>query len=118
MNTTLSCNESLKHAGLSWEEAIRLDAVTEEHILEMQEIIINQEGIIEDLETRIQDTERLLNSFDFVTVDILLDSLGHTVTGKDMDTLVALTKIINNYKLRTHNEQNILDNNYSIISTW
>ena len=42
-------NSHLKHAGLSWEEAIRLDAVTQEHILEMQEIIINQEGIIEDL---------------------------------------------------------------------
>ena len=47
-------NNTLKHAGLSWEEAIRLDAVTEEHILEMQEIIINQEGIIEDLETRVE----------------------------------------------------------------
>lgn len=55
-------NNSLKHAGekklsfssLSWDEAIRLDAVTEEHILEMQEIIINQEGIIEDLETRVE----------------------------------------------------------------
>ena len=54
MNNTLSSNVTLKHAGLSWEEAIRLDAVTEEHILEMQEIIINQEGIIEDLETRVE----------------------------------------------------------------
>ena len=47
-------NKSLQHAGLSWDEAIRLDAVTAEHILEMQEIIINQEGIIEDLETRVE----------------------------------------------------------------
>ena len=55
-------NDSLKHAGekklsfssLSWEEAIRLDAVTEEHVLHMQNIIINQEGIIDDLETRVR----------------------------------------------------------------
>ena len=45
---------NLKHAGLSWEEAIRLDAVTEEHVLHMQNIIINQEGIIDDLETRVR----------------------------------------------------------------
>lgn len=51
-------NHSLKHAGLSWEEAIRLDAVTEDHILEMQEIIINQEGIIEDLETELLNFEQ------------------------------------------------------------
>lgn len=51
-------NNSLKHAGLSWDEAIRLDAVTEEHILEMQEIIINQEGIIEDLETELLNFEQ------------------------------------------------------------
>ena len=43
-------NNTLKHAGLSWEEAIRLDAVTEEHVLEMQEIIIDQEETITDLE--------------------------------------------------------------------
>lgn len=66
-------NHSLKHAGLSWEEAIRLDAVTEEHILEMQEIIINQEGIIDDLETRVQDTDRLLGSLD---VTMMLDNLN------------------------------------------
>ena len=66
-------NNSLKHAGLSWDEAIRCEAVTEEHIFEMQEIIINQEGIIDDLETRVQDTERLLNSLD---VDMMLDNLN------------------------------------------
>ena len=44
-------NDSLKHAGekklsfssLSWDEAIRCEAVTEEHIFEMQDIIIEQE---------------------------------------------------------------------------
>ena len=74
-------NKSLQHAGekklsfssLSWEEAIRLDAVTEEHVLHMQNIIINQEGIIDDLETRVQDTERLLDSLD---VDMMLDILN------------------------------------------
>ena len=49
---------NLKHAGLSWEEAIRLDAVTEEHVLHMQNIIINQEGIIEDLETELLNFEQ------------------------------------------------------------
>ena len=92
---------NLKHAGLSWEEAIRLDAVTEEHVLHMQNIIINQEGIIEDLEIRVTDTERLLGSFDFETVGILLDQLGHTATGRDMNVLVELCKVIDNYKLRT-----------------
>jgi hypothetical protein len=66
-------NNNLKHAGLSWEEAIRLDAVTEEHVLHMQNIIINQEGIIEDLEIRVTDTERLLGSLD---VTMMLDNLN------------------------------------------
>lgn len=82
-------NKSLHHANLSWEEAIRLDAVTEETILEMQEIIINQEGIIEDLETRVQDTERLLDSLDVNMLLDNLDKLDFHIAGEQGNTMIV-----------------------------
>lgn len=97
MNNTTSVN-SLKHAGLSWDEAIRLDAVTEEHILEMQEIIINQEGIIEDLETRVQDTERLIDSLEIE--DIIATLRNMNVEGNDILLLEEVVQELINFKER------------------
>lgn len=86
-------NHSLKPACLSWDEAIRLDAVTEEHILEMQDIIIEQEGIIDDLETRVEQTERVLNSLDVHHVLDLLDSMDEGFTLSQERTILILNEI-------------------------
>ena len=94
-------NKSLQHAGLSWDEAIRLDAVTEEHILEMQEIIINQEGIIEDLEIRVTDTERLLDSLEIEEMLHIIDKVS--ITG-NIELLLEVQTELLNYQSRKHNE--------------
>lgn len=93
-------NKSLQHAGLSWEEAIRCESVTTSHILEMQEIIINQEGIIEDLETRVEETDRLLNSFDFETLNKELDWIEQCCDSDAQESFETITKIIYNFKSR------------------
>ena len=112
-------NDSLKHAGekklsfssLSWEEAIRLDAITEAHVLHMQNIIINQEGIIEDLETRVrvQDTEILLDSLDTQSILYCVDLLQRHIDSGSTKTEV-ITRLfgeieteINNYNKRKGN---------------
>ncbi len=90
-------NNNLKHAGLSWEEAIRLNAVTEEHVLHMQNIIINQEGIIDDLETRVQDTERLLDSLEIEEMLHIIDKVS--ITG-NIDLLLEIQTELLNFQSR------------------
>ena len=102
-------NDSLKHAGekklsfssLSWDEAIRLDAVTEEHVLHMQNIIINQEGIIDDLEIRVTDTERLLDSLEIEEMLHIIDKVS--ITG-NIELLLEVQTELLNYQSRKHNE--------------
>ncbi len=96
-------NNNLKHAGLSWEEAIRLNAVTEEHVLHMQNIIINQEGIIEDLETRIQDTERLLDSLEVEELLTLLDDVWSNES-KNQTAIAKIEILLVNLRERKDNE--------------
>jgi len=87
---------------LSWEEWVRLNDVQLPHVLEMQDIILKQEERIRELENVLDGMDMLLHSFDFTTVDMYLDDLSKTATGKDMDILVALTNIIDNFKLRIY----------------
>lgn len=93
----------LKHANLSWEEAIRLDAVTEEHVLHMQNIIINQEGIIDDLETRVEQTERLLDSLEVEELLTLLDDVWSNES-KNQAAIAKIEILLVNLRERKDNE--------------
>jgi len=85
---------------LTWEEWIRLNDVTLPHVLEMQEIIIEQEERISELESALEDKEQLLDSFDFETLERELDILEQNCWHEGETQIINITKIIDNYKLR------------------
>lgn len=89
---------------LSWEEWIRLNDVTLPHVLEMQDIILDQETIIKELEAKLKDKEQLLNSFDFITLENELDWVEQCCGEDAKNSLIEITKILDNYKLRCGHE--------------
>ena len=63
----------------------------------MQDIIISQEGIIEDLEIRVQDTERLLDSLEVDTMLYIIDKVS--ITG-NIDLLLEIQTELLNFEQR------------------
>ena len=84
---------------LSFEEWIRLNDINTPQILEAANIIAEQETIIEQQEQEIDILESFINSFDFETMDYLLDELVNE-SGNQTEHLMGMMRILDNYKSR------------------
>ena len=85
---------------LTWEEWIRLNDVTLPHVLEMQDIIIEQEETIRELESVLDDKNHLLGSFDFDSLEKELNILEQNCWREGETQIINITKILDNFKLR------------------
>lgn len=76
-------DNKLKHAGISWDEWIRLFDIHDEHVLEMSDIIYEQEKELEALREQNQELITLLGSLDIEGILKELtyeDSVSYTIS--------------------------------------
>ena len=89
------------NSNLSFDEWIRLNDIETPQIIEASEIIADQAETIEQQEDKILELTKLIESFDFESIQYELDSIdSRDSTDKNTRSITLIERVLNNYKLR------------------